>query len=103
MKKKEKYHYVLSQLWEEENRTIKMLEEFCLNRNIVASKDEFSELINDMENKHLISTEGKYVKALITKNEYESGTFSAFSQTFANNGSQDKMIFTPPSTNVSLK
>lgn len=103
MKKSEQIYYILTELWNNEKIPSDKLAQTCHERGITASKKEYNNLLQEMAGKKLILQDGAFLKPLITKHEYETKFFSGFAQTFINGGSQDKAIYTPPSTTFTAR
>lgn len=103
MKKKDQHFYILCKLWDEEKISSQKLREFCIQKGIVESKEEFDGLLEELLKKQEITCKDGMIKVVISYNDYKAKGFDAFSQTFINGGSKDKMIFTPPNTNITLR
>lgn len=100
MKKAEQYGYLLAALWEGEGKSLEAAKEYCGARGI-AEPEAAGELLQEMEKKGWIRIEDGKIRVLITRKEFEEkglAGLSKFSQSFANGGSKDKMIYNPPST-----
>lgn len=103
MKKNEQIRYILTRLFQEGPAAVGNLQDYCINRGIAGSSEEFLSILDQMAKKKYITAEEGRVKPIITEQEAKKFGVEDFLRTFANGGSQDKMIYSPSSTSVTFK
>lgn len=99
LKKIDQYSFILGLLWEAERLETEKLTRSCLERNVVKSEAEMEKLLKHMADKHYITAStGSLLAPLIKPEELPGKSIASMGQTFVNGGSEDKMIYRPPST-----
>lgn len=103
MKKNEQIRYILTRLFQEGPASAENLQDYCANRGIAGTPEEFNSILEHMTKKKYVAMEEGQVKPIITEQEAKKFGVEDFLRTFANGGSQDKMIYSPSSTSVTFK
>lgn len=103
MKKKEQIRYILTYLFQTGPVTAKNLQDYCMQRGISCTPEEYDSILEHMSQKKYVCTEEGQVRPIITEQEARKFGVEEFLRTFANGGSQDKMIYSPSSTPVAFK
>lgn len=79
--------------------SIQELKTICKNRNILSdTEDALERLLSEMEKKGLVGKTGEQYFAKMSVKEYQNSNLVNVAQAMKNNGSMDRMFFTPMGT-----
>ena len=101
MKQKDQIGHILDWLSESRSGSYKKVLEYCINRGIVSGEEELKKILNHMEKKGLLLIADNIFHTKITPEEAKGISTANYAQTFVNGGSPEKMIYTPPGTDIS--